>query len=476
MAIKLNGIEYSEQELEVLSKAGVLSITQKNDPASTTPSAQPMHGPLHGNVAQFGPFSASGVRPQMFSALSRPASWLDIVALEPSTDWNEITEIMTGQLAGGTTNASSFCGNPPTPGWLKTCQQTYAFGRYYVKTDLNVLAYTGLRKNRADVPREILNAGANANPLIPSIMFDMSDTQNLLAVELYKIGNSLSRTLELVSIQGTAATDANRTGWWSEFAGLDKQIKTGYTDAITGVTCPAVDSAVISFNADIGGTGSDGRTFVAALTELVWGLWDRARDVGMDNVQWAIVMRKEQFRRAVDVWSCSYLSYRCAGAQYNEITNDSANTRALQIEMIQGQYLLVDGVKVPVVFSEGIPNPAVGNNQYQADIYVVPVSWAGMPLVKIQHMDMNNAYLTAKASFTDADSVTVLNNGLYLVGRRDTGLCIEYHFQSMMRLILETPFLAGRLDDVTYTYLAPTRQAIPGSSLYTNGGISIRLS
>lgn len=478
MLIKIGNNEYSEAELETLNKAGVLNIAQKNDPASTTPSAQPMHGPLHGNTAQYGPFSAAGVRPQMFSALSRPASWLDIVALEGSDVWNEITEIMTGQLAGGTTNATGFCGNPPVPGWLKTCQQTYSFGKYYVKTDLNVLAYTGLRKNRADVPREILNAGPNVNPLIPSIMFDMSDTNNLLAVELFKIGNSLARTVELVSIQGTAGTDASRTGWWSEFGGLDGQIKTGYTDAVTGVTCPAVDSAVVSFNADVAGTaaGGDGRSLVAVVTETVIGLMDRARDVGMNNVQFAIVMRKEQFRRVVDVWSCNYLSYRCAGAQYAENNTNSADSRALQIEMIQGQYLLIDGMQIPVIFTEGIPNPAVGNAQYQADIFVVPVSWEGMPLIKLQYFDMNNPYLQAKASFTNADAVTVLNNGLFLVGRRDTGLCVEYHFQAMMRLILETPFLAGRIDDVTYTYRVPTRQAIPGSSLYADGGISIRLS
>lgn len=478
MLIKIGNNEYNETELETLNKAGVLNITQKNDPASTTPSAQPMHGPLHGNTAQYGPFSAAGVRPQMFSAMERPATWLDIVAIESSDVWNEITEIMTGQLAGGTTNAASFCGNPPVPGWLKTCQQVYTFGKYYIKTDLNVLAYTGLRKNRADVPRQILNAGPSSHPYIPDLMFNMADTGNLLATELYKIGNSLARTLELVSIQGTAGTDASRTGWWAEFAGLDGQIKTGYVDAVTSVTCPAVDSAVISFNADVAGTaaGGDGRTLVQALSELIWALWDRARNVGMNNVQWAIVMRKEQFRRVVDVWACNYLSYRCAGAQYAENNTNSADSRALQIEMMNGQYLLVDGVQVPVVFSEGIPNPAVGNAQYQADIFVVPVSWEGMPLIKIQHFDMNNPYLAAKSSFTNADAVTTMNNGLFLVGRRDTGLCVEYHFQAMMRLILETPFLAGRLDDVTYTYRAPTRQAIPGSSLYADGGVSIRLS
>jgi hypothetical protein len=41
-----------------------------------------------------------------------------------------------------------------------------------------------------------------------------------------------------------------------------------------------------------------------------------------------------------------------------------------------------------------------------------------------------------------------------------------------MRLILEAPFLAGRLDDVWYTYLPKSRSAMPGASLYANGGLS----
>jgi hypothetical protein len=39
-------------------------------------------------------------------------------------------------------------------------------------------------------------------------------------------------------------------------------------------------------------------------------------------------------------------------------------------------------------------------------------------------------------------------------------------------MVLEAPFLAGRIDDLQYVYLAPTREAIPGASLYVDGGVS----
>jgi hypothetical protein len=62
-----------------------------------------------------------------------------------------------------------------------------------------------------------------------------------------------------------------------------------------------------------------------------------------------------------------------------------------------------------------------------------------------------------------------------MVGLRSTGLCREYHFAMRARLILEAPFLAGRLDNVTYSYrTAEWRDAYPGASAYVNGGISRR--
>ena len=63
MLIKIAEKEYNETELAVLSKAGVLQIGQKNDPASTTLTATPLHGPFHGNANQFGIFSDGTVRP-----------------------------------------------------------------------------------------------------------------------------------------------------------------------------------------------------------------------------------------------------------------------------------------------------------------------------------------------------------------------------------------------------------------------------
>lgn len=477
MLIKIADKEYNEQELEVLNKAGVLQIGQKNDPASTTLTAQTLHGQFHGSTTQFGLLSQAGARPQRFSALSRPGSWLDIVNVNGNDVEQEIIEILTGQLASGTSNASGFCGNPPVAGDLKVCSQTYSWGDFYVKTDLNALAMIGSRRNRADMPGQIMNAADANNPFLPDVVTRISDTRSQLALELFRLGNGAERSTEVVSIQGSAGVDNSRFGWFHEFAGLNAQIKTGYVDSKSGYACGATDSVVESFNAIITGNSADGssRNFTAVLFDALYALRDRALQVGMGGVVWAVVMRHEQFRRAVEVLSSQYNSYAVTGAQYAERNSTGDFVQQIRREMLAGSYLLDDmGQQVPVIFTEGLDNSATAANTYNADILIVPVSWNGTPLIRLEYFDMNNSYIDEFVSYVRPDTVKVINNGMYLVGQRDTGLCMEFHFQARMRLILEAPFLAGRIDDVQYTYYAKTRQAIPGSSLAVNGGISYR--
>src|SRR5574342_35694 len=472
--------EYSEIELKALEKAGVLHIgteyRQKHDPASTTLTAPTLHGPFPGNANQFGLFSGAGVRPERHSALARPRTLARLLQPTPSEYTNELLEIMTGQTASTGTNATGFCGNPPTVGQLKVCRQQFIWGSYSVKTDLNAVPLIGQLRDRADVPANILHASPAANPLIPDMMYRLDQTRSQLQYELFRIGVSTERSLETVLIQGNTALNSTQSqhGWIAEFAGLDGQIATGHTDQPTGVACPAADSAIVNFNADVAGTiaGGDGRNVVQAAHDLVWALKDRGAQVGMEGVEYAIIMRGEQFRAVVEQWACQYATYRCSGSAGNPFNTNTNDTNALRLEMLGGEYLLIDGMAIPVVFSDGIPREVLANNTYMADMYVVPISWNGMQLLRFEYFNMANPYATEYRQFVSPDDKTVLNNGLYLAAKRTTGFCDEYLFAARMRLILETPFLAGRLDNVQFVFQAPIRDAIPGLSFYADGGLT----
>lgn len=475
--VAINGIEFTEKQISEMSRAGLLNIGQKNDPSSSTPNAQFLHGVNPGNAAQYGTFSYPGVRPERFSAMTRPLSMARLLRPEKADVITEIIEIVTGQTAGTTSNASGWCADGALAGVLKTCQQMSVFGKFKMRSPITPVQEVGKLRTRADIPGSIINTPPRENPFIPDMMYRLSDDRSELQYMFYTLGNQMERSFEIEAFRGVAGQDNSIPGWWKDFDGLDRLIKTGYVDAVSGLACSAADSDVITWNADVGATVS-GRNIVQAFTDLYWSRTIVAQQVGMGDTQWAFVMRMEQFRALVGQWVCQYYINRCVSSNAGQpFTTEVMETRRLFDEMMQGQYLLIDGVPVPVIFSEGINIEQLSGGAQRvlrADAYLVPVSWQGRPLLRLEYFDMSNPYATELINriYTSGE---FLNNGMYLLTKNERDGCIEFAISAQMRLILETPFLAGRIDDISFTYQANTRVADPGTTfLYVDGGVSYR--
>ena len=58
---KVDSVEL--KELADVIAQSLISVSQKNDPSSTTPNVQTLNGPFPGSSTQFGLFSQPGVRP-----------------------------------------------------------------------------------------------------------------------------------------------------------------------------------------------------------------------------------------------------------------------------------------------------------------------------------------------------------------------------------------------------------------------------
>ena len=471
--------KYSIEELKELRDA--IGFTEKHTPSSTTLYTPTLQGPFQGSTTQFGLFTYPGVRPDRYSAMARPYSFAQALGAPLGSEfYEELLSIFLGVTTASGTNASGWCTNPPEVGNGKECKQAFYWGEYYVKTQLNAVPEIGQLRNRSDIPGSLQPGFSNPemrNPLIPDLFYRMVDTRSQLSYELWKLGVEFERTIDVVAVAGdnTQAYTATEHGWTSEFTGIDSMIKTGYTDVKTSQVCAAMDSVVITFGADVGATipsepAASPRNITVAISELVRAVKNRARKMGYGaNVSWYFLMREEAFHRVVEEYSCSYATYRCdngsAGQPFN---TDTTATNNLRLQMMSGQYLLVDGSPVPVVFSEGIPQTNSAGT-FTSDIYLIPDSWNGQKLTYLQYFPMDNGYATEFRNFIGADNMTVLNNGLWIAGERSTGLCKEYHFGSKMRLIMETPFLAGRLDNVSYYFTTEIRNALPGSSFYADG-------
>lgn len=484
--LTLDGQEYTLDDLRVLERAGALQTgrTYKNNPGATgTANGPTLQGPFNGNDSQFGIFSSPGVRPERFSALERPLTFarmlIDRGGLQRSEYFNEVLEILTGVGAGAGSNATSFCDNPPNAGQASTMQRVFTFGQWFYKTTVNAVPNVGRLRGRADIPGRILNQGPMADPLVPEVMYTLNDTRSQLQYELWRVGVGLERSLEKVLIQGnsTLASTSTNDGWIKEFSGIDQQIKTGYTDAVSGALSPASDSISENFNAAVGGTqASTGRNIVQVVSDTYFALLQRAARVGMNGTSFVFAMRLEFFRALTDVYACNYATARCTNSNAGQPqTIDQTYINELRLEMLNGQYLLVEGVKVPVVFSDGINLVQTGATSFANSFYIVPLDWNGQPLLRMEFFPMDNPYANEWAGFLNAERYRVLNNGLYLVGYQSTGMCDNYLFASQMRVILEAPFLAARFDNVYFTYVAQTRSPYPAETFsYAAGGATYR--
>lgn len=477
MGLVIDGVEYSDSELSTLSKAGVLSIGQKNDPSSATVTASSvLHGQSFTNPAQLGLFSRPGVRPERFSALQRPYSMARMLRPERSEYINEIVEILTGQTVGSGSNATDWCAPGPLAGVLKTCAQIYQFGNFKMNTRIIPLQEVGQRVNRADVDAVILNNPPEENPLIPEMAYRFPrGQQDQLALEFFNLGIEIERQLEKEMWQGVAGTDSGIRGWFKDMNSISSLVKTGYQDAYAGTACAAADSTIITWNADVGATVG-GRSIVSAFSDLWYAMNDIADRVGMSGVNFGFFMRKEQFRALTETWACQYLTNRCQSNNAGmPIVVSGAEQTSLREAMQNGEYLLIDGVRVPVYFTDGIPLENLGLNVKRADVFLLPISWNGRQLIKLEYHDMGNeaARILANMVYTSA---MFINNGMYLLTKNERNGCIEFSLSAKMRMFLEAPFLAARIDDISFTYLAPTRGADPSVTFngYVNGGVTYR--
>ncbi len=475
----INGVDFTDKQVSGLIEMGALNFNQKNDPSSSTPTqSQVLQGQSFTNPAQYGLFSSPGVRPERYNTLMRPRSMANLLRPTVSEYGNEIVEIMTGQTAGTANNQTDWCAPGALAGVLKTCQQVYTFGNFKMNTRITPIQEVGLLRNRADIPGMILNRPPSENPFMPERMYQLTDTRNQLQYELFTLGVQVERSFENELFRGVAGSNTSITGWWKDFAGLDSLVKTGYVDAVTGVACPAADSIVTSWNADVGATVS-GSNIVQSFADQYYAVNDLAEYVGLGGVQFGFVMRKEFFRALTEVWSCQYLTYRCQSTNAGQpIVISGEETNNLRLAMQTGQYLLIDGVPVPVEFSDGIQLEQLAGGTpktLRADAYLLPLFWNGRPLIRPEFHNMGNAYAREFANFI-YPGAEFINNGMYMLGKREAGGCVELELSMKMRVFIETPFLAARWDDISFSYSAQTRAADPATTfLYKNGGVTYRL-
>lgn len=463
---------------EVLQAAAVLSKALNGEngtkSATGTPTTHWDHGPG-------GLFSHYGASADLFHTRVKPTGLLSVLPAYPTMYTNPLFDFITGFQADTGSDPDGPCDDCMVAGLKKACTQTAQFGRYCRETqELDVNRIGQLLNNAETAQMRLLNPIFDGNNLTPGVA-RQDPLRNEVAQKIVEVGISFENLLSQQLWAGNPANN-NVGGGYAEFPGLDILIGTGKVDAIDGTSCPSLDSDVKDFNyqevCDL--TPS---SIVHTLTYMYRFVRKNARTMQMEPVDLRWVMREELFYELTACWPCAYLSYRCA-------TYDTANidptpmfdtTEAIRMRdaMRNEHYLLIDGVKVPVLLDDGITEESdadtaeLNAGEFASDIYLVPMSARGnIATLYMEYLDYrvgHNALTSGPGNMLVNDYLTS-DNGMFSWTKSIVNWCVLWLAVIQPRVLLRTPHLAGRLQNVKYVPLQHTRQPFPDDNYFVDGG------
>jgi hypothetical protein len=478
----VTGQLYTPQEFERFQE--MAKVFLKNDPSAASQTTGNLHG--LNPAGTLGLFGLPGVDPDMYSTiLNANGSFERALPVKGTRFFQHRREILTGITAVQGTNPSNFCGDAARGGELKVCVQYYELGSVMAATDVVEGPKVGLYYTPADVDRRILPNANARGPFVPDVVNRATNQNSQTWKQMKKLGTGLSLQSSKVLWQGVATAPATGAGSETFFLrqpeGIDRLIKTGYTDRVSGIACPGADSRVINFGANLTGSSALFGTIADAVVDQLDGLMiDLGETMGysLENSTFAFVMHPRMWAPFVRMWPCAYNTIGCQTLVANdgERLNISADEqRRMQEQMYQGRYLMVNGARYPVLFSWGIPLNNVGNDLWNGSLYFTPLTLDGNEPLYIEYFSMNNEQQNEWYNFATGgnDQTATTNNGLYRVERRQKG-CLEYTFAGMWMPMLEAPFAAIRWDNITFQDRSRLRSPYPGASYHADGGQTSR--
>lgn len=454
------------QLAEALLKA---SESFKHDSPGTPPATGYSHGPQ-------GVFSYPGVDPAVYSTIVGTRQGLaNRLPVVPSRLSDPLFEYYTGIHDVTGSQPTDDCDPGPVAGVSKAGKGWFPFGEYHMSTRELKLDRLALRNDEAD-PMDLQMVGnpIGMSPWAGVGMQAPSDVlQNDLSLAFYERAVALHRLLTRQTWVGNPAN--NPAAGSAEFAGLDLLITTGHVDAQSNTSLPSLDSDLKNFN--YGAVDENGTDLVTLISEMYRYVRNNAETMGFMPVNWVFAMRRSAFIEITEIWPCSYMLGGCSQADAGlNLVLGAQEARAMRDQMRNEHYLLIDGERIPVVIDDGITeytattNSNVREGCFSSDIYLVPLSvMGGRSVLYFQYQQFANAEM-AQALGRLGAGVFTSGDGQFLEYDRRTNACVQWECQVNPRLILRTPHLAGRLQNVMYCPIQHERESFPDAPYWVNGG------
>lgn len=453
------------------------------------PSGQAQGPYMHGPGGLFG---TPGLSRDVISTRVQPKGLLSALPVRGTLEMQPLFPYITGFQTTTGNNKTNVCDDPKTAGPVKTCWQTAQFGRFEFQTREFEINRAGQRTNRGEFmdlmivnPPLAADGGGIVPPASSASAQGGSFLVNEMKMRMVEVGVAFQDVLARQLYTGNP-TNNTAGGGYKEFPGLDILIGTTKVDAIQGTPCPSLRSIIQPFGYSNIST-SGGQSAVNTMTYTMRMLRYNAERMNMGGTQWVIAMRQSLFWELTAVWPCAYLTYRCL-AQDNTQTNLMVNSNdqvAMRDAMRNGNYLVIDGIKYPVVIDDGIveenhaDNAAIGLVSFASDVYIVPITIrdGSMAATFVEYFDYSgdNAAMDNAEVGGWAGTWYWTDGGRYLWHRKPPlNWCVQMLAKLEPRLVLLTPHLAARITDMQYTPLMHERESLNGDDYFVDGGVTSR--
>jgi len=439
---------------------------------------------LHGDGSVFGSHS---IERDVITAHIRPFGLAARLPKIPTVFVNPFFASITGFTGDAGTEAATPCADGMY-NYMKGCDLTAQFGRVHRDTKTIEINDVMLRKNRGDFTDLMLRGRLLGETGFTPEGMSESDILNIVTkAEMVGAAVSLERKLADHLWNGSPANN-NVGGGYKEFPGLSNQIATGQVDAHDNVACGALDSDVKDFlYCGVCGDAATGTGFTKDIVEylsmLEAYLYFNADRMGLLPVQWVISMRPELWYVLSDCWPCFSNSSGCAVIDTSNIdvvpNLDASAMKLLRDDMRQGMWININGRIYPVVTDTqiteltNITSGNLGVGQYSSSIFFVPLTiQGGFPVTYIEHVDYRAA--SSDTALLRGTEEFWTDDGKYYWAIEHTKWCYKLSIKSEQRVVLRTPQLAGRIDNVMYQPLQHFRSPDPDSPYWADGGVSMR--
>jgi hypothetical protein len=473
------------EAFQMLEKSEVLHTKT----AGTSNSAQLLFGDT-------GLFAVFGLDSNIITSYVRPegiaGKLFEVGNAFPTIIEQPVLGLITGIQDDGAAAVANPCDDAPT-GYLKACNLFFQSGR--LQFDTATIEFDKIFTQ--------LNAGVNTDLRLrgrllglnesdyPKGLDDQSVVNVVTGSEMVKVGMLMARGTNAqmgLTAQMWQGDPANNTagGGYKEFPGLDSQITTGHIDAQTGTTCPAVDSDVKDFNyASISSNNANNvPNILWYLSMLEYYLRFNSRRMGLDPVDLVVSMNPNMWAEFTQFWPIAYATNRGAEilvAGTNTRLNLDAREMVDERDKMRGSMTVaINGRIYPVVVDDGIheqtntDNGNIPSGSFASSIYMLPLSInGGFPTTYIEYYDYRvgmqqiQALMGKQTFWTDGGQFSWALDPI-------RKWCYKLSAKTERRIVLRTPQLAGRIDNIVYSPLQHLRDAVAGSPYLVNGGVSTR--